>query len=173
VVVLEPAAAARRRGAKPLARVRAWGGAFDPTAPRSDWGTGAAAVAATVARGLARHGVAPADVDAVVCAASGARRGDRFEAELLRQLFAGEPPTVLAPKGVTGEYGGAYLAAAFLALAGRPLATPAGFGEADPELGVSPAALPAGAAVERVLVTGCAAGGSVSWVILEATGEPT
>jgi len=170
VLLLEAESALRRRGRTPLARVTAWGGAFDATAPRSDWGSGGAALAESLRRGLARHGLAPGDVDAVVSGASGTRRGDRLEASLLRELFAGAPPRVLAPKGVTGEYGGAYLAAALLALAGRPVAVPAGFAESDPEFDLVPGALPAGRAARRVLVTGCASGGAVSWVILEATG---
>jgi 3-oxoacyl-[acyl-carrier-protein] synthase II len=170
VLLLETETAARQRGTEPLARVTAWGGAFDPTAPRSDWGTGGAALAESLVRGLARRGLVAADVDAVVSGASGARRGDHLEAEMLRHLFAGSPPLVLAPKGTTGEYGGAYLGAALAALAGLPVARPAGFSEADPELSVAPGELASGRGVRRVLVTGCAAGGSASWVILEAPG---
>ena len=171
LLLLEREDDARARGAEPLAAVRARGGAFDPTAPRNDWGRGGAAVAAAIARGLAREGLGPGDVDAVVSGASGARRGDRFEADLLRELFGpAGPPPVLAPKGVTGEYGGAYLAAALLALAGRPAGPAAGFSEPDPELGVVPHGGGAVPGVSRVLVTGSAAGGSAAWVILESPG---
>ena len=168
VLLVEAEAAAVERGARVHARVAAWGGAFDPTAPRADWGRGGAALAASIERGMARRGLAPGDVDLVVSGASGARRGDRLEAELLTALFAGEPPPVLAPKGVTGEYGGAYLAAALPALAGGAFAATAGFEQADEALGVVPhdgSPLPA---VRRVLVTGLAAGGAAYWVILEA-----
>ena len=172
VLVVEPAAAARRRGARALARVRAWGGTFDPTAPPADWGTGADAVAAGMRRGLARAGLLdaggrPAAVDAVVSGASGARRGDRLEAAVLRALFGAGLPPLLVPKAVTGEYAGAPLAAALLALAGRPFAGPAGGFEPDPELGVAPhdgSPLPP---LRRVLLTAQAAGGAGSWGILD------
>ena len=169
VLLVEDAAAAHGRGARPLARVRCWGGAFDPTAGRSSWGRGAGAFAAALGRDLGRAGLGPADVGAVVSGASGSRPGDRLEAAVLRELFAGgELPPVLAPKGVTGEYGGAYLVAALTALAGRPVVPPAGFREPDPGLGVVPHRGPVPPAPERVLVTGLAAGGSGAWVILEA-----
>ena len=171
LLLLEPEDDALARGAAPLAAVRAWGGAFDPTAPRNDWGRGSAAVAAAIARGLGRAGLAPGDVDAVVSGASGARRGDRFEAETLRALFGPQgPPPVLAPKGVTGEYGGAYLAAALLVLASRPVGPVGGSSEPDPALGITPHGGGALLCASRVLVTGCAAGGSVAWVILESPG---
>jgi 3-oxoacyl-[acyl-carrier-protein] synthase II len=173
VLVLEPAAAARRRGARVLARVRAWGGTFDASAPAADWGRGGVAVARTMRRGLARAGLLdgegrPAAVDAVVSGASGARRGDRLEAAVLRELFAGAPPPLLAPKAVTGEYGGAPLVAALLALAGQRFAAPAGGFEMDPELGVavhdgSPLPAP-----RRLLLTAQAAGGAGSWLVLDA-----
>ena len=172
LLLLEREDEARARGAEPLATVRAWGGAFDPTAPRNDWGRGSGTAAAAIARGLERAGLAPRDVDAVVSGASGARRGDRFEAETLRSLFGPDgPPPVVAPKAVTGEYAGAYLAAALLVLAGRAGGPAAGDAEPDPALAVVPHRGPL-PDVSRVLVTGCAAGGSVAWVILESPGAP-
>jgi len=168
VVVLEPAAAAAARGARVLARVRAWGGAFDPTAGRAGWGTGAAGLAAELRGVLDRAGLAPGDLDRVVSGASGARAGDRLEAAVLRRLWAGAPPPVLAPKAVTGEYAGGFLAAAVLAAAGRRFGAPPGFAEPDDALGVSPhdgSPLPP---PRRLLVSSLAAGGSAAWVILEA-----
>lgn len=170
VMALEDEGAADRRGARPRARVRAWGGAFDPSAPCADWGSDPGPVARSIRAGLARQGLAPTDVDAVVSSASGSRRGDRLEAALLHELFPTSPmPPVFAPKGVTGEYAGAYLAAAFAALAGRPMAPPAGFAAADPELGVTPWQERGAAAkpYRRVLLTGLAAGGSAAWALLE------
>jgi 3-oxoacyl-[acyl-carrier-protein] synthase II len=166
VLLLEPEAVARARGAPVRARVRAWGGAFDPTAGRTGWGSGAG-LAARIARGLARAGLSSHDVAVVVSGASGSRGGDRVEAAVLRDLFGAGLPPVLAPKGVTGEYAGGYLAAALAVLAGRPVAVPLGFGEADPALGVTPAAAPGGRPAGPVLITAFAAGGSGAWVILE------
>lgn len=166
VLLLEDGEAARRRGAVPLARLTAWGGAFDPSAPRHDWGDGAAELAAAIRRGLERRGRRPGDVDAVLCGAGGARRGDRLEAAVLRALFGGAPPPLVAPKGVTGEYGGAWLAAALPLLGGAPVAA-AGFATPDPELGVVPAG-PVARPPRRLLVTAFAAGGAAAWVMLEA-----
>lgn len=170
VLLLEPEAAALRRGAALRARVRAWGGAFDPGAPRADWGSDPAPLVRSLRRGLEHQGLGPGDVDAVVSGASGARRGDRLEASVLRELFADAVPPVLVPKGVTGEYGGAWLAAAVLALEGRPLAVPEGCGEPDPELGVEPSPSSAAAPPRRLLGLATAAGGAASWVILERAG---
>jgi 3-oxoacyl-[acyl-carrier-protein] synthase II len=169
VLVLEPAAAAAARGARALARVRAWGGGFDATAGRSGWGTGAEILAAELRALLDRAGLAPGAIDRIVSGASGAVAGDRLEAAVLRRVWAGRPlPPVVAPKAVTGEYAGGFLAAAVLAATGRPFGPTAGFAEPDPELGVIPhdgAPLPP---PRRLLVTALAAGGSAAWVILEA-----
>ncbi len=171
VWLVESHRAARERGVRPRAEVRAGGGTFDPTAPVSDWGSGegAALVAARMRGGLERAGVdlsrQRGGIGAVVSGASGARRGDRFEAAVLRQLFAGSPPPVLVPKAVVGEYGGGHLVAGLLALEGRGGVAPGDF-EADPEVGLSPHIGPL-PAPGRVLVTSQAAGGSGAWVILD------
>lgn len=169
VFLVEDEASARRRGALPRARLVAWGGLFDPTASAVGWGTGAAALAANLRRGLARFDLGPEGVDCLLAGASGSRRGDRLEAAVLGRLFAGLPrPPVLAPKGVTGEYAGTWLAAALAALDGSPFAATAGFAVPDPELDLVPhdgSPLPP---VRRLLATSFAAGGAGAWVILEA-----
>ncbi|MEO6192384.1 MAG: beta-ketoacyl synthase N-terminal-like domain-containing protein [Thermoanaerobaculia bacterium] len=165
VAVLESAAGLAARGGRALARILAWGSAFDPTATPSGWGRGHRALARGLRRTLERAGVEPESVDLVVSGAAGSIDGDRLEAEVLRAVWAGAPlPPVAAPKAVTGEYGGGHLAAAVLAAAGHPLGpTP---GCADPELGLSPldgSPLPAPSVV---LATGLAAGGAAAWVVL-------
>lgn len=169
VLVLEEERAAARRGAPVLARVRAWGGAFDPTAGRAGWGRGAAALGDALGHLVAAAGLTPRQLDRVVSGASGALAGDRLEALTLRRAWgdAGLPP-VVAPKALTGEYGGGFLAAAVLAAAGRRCGPTPGFAVADPALGVVPhdgAELPP---PRRLLVSSLAAGGSAAWVILEA-----
>lgn len=167
VLVLESEESARGRGARPLARAVTWGSAFDPTAPPTGWGTGHAELARSLRRSLGRAGAEPAGIDLVVSGGSGSRGGDRLEALMLRSLFGEAPlPPVLAPKGVTGEYGGGLLAPAVLALLGVPFG-PAAFAEPDPELGVVPhdgSELPP---PSRVLVTSVAAGGAAAWLLLE------
>ena len=79
---------------------------------------------------------------------------------------AGLPP-VLAPKGVTGEYGGGFLAATVLATQDLEFGPTAGFAEPDPAIGVIPhrgGTLPA---PRRVLATSLAAGGAAAWLLLE------
>ena len=176
VLLLESAAAAGRGGRVPLARVCGWGSAFDPSAPPTGWGGGGEALGRALRRLLRRCGAAPEDVgappaaiDRIVSGASGARAGDRLEARVLRAAWGAAPlPPVLAPKGVTGEYGGGFLAAAVLAaaVAGVAAAPAAGFGEPDPDLGVSPhdgSPLPPPRAL---LASSLAAGGAAAWLIL-------
>ncbi len=165
VVVLEREATARARGAKPLARIAATARAFDPTAPRADWGHGAAVLAERLRQGLARSGLTPRDLGAVVSGASGSVRGDALEANVLRALFGAELPPIVAPKAVTGEYGGSNLAAAVLALGGAKFGRPPGWVR-DTELGVvlHDGALPP---IQNVLVSDLAAGGAAAWVVLQ------
>jgi 3-oxoacyl-(acyl-carrier-protein) synthase len=178
VLLLEREDDARARGARVLARLAGGARAFDPTASSYGWGTGGEALAARLAAELARQGIEVASIDRVVSTASGAVAGDRLEADVLRRLFAGRVPPLLAPKGVTGEYGGGHLAAAVLAASacaasgcaasGCAAWPTAGFREADPELGVVPhdgAPLPP---ARRVLASALAAGGAAAWLVLDA-----
>jgi 3-oxoacyl-[acyl-carrier-protein] synthase II len=167
-LLLEDEGAAAERGAVPLARIRAHGAAFDPTAPVGRWGTGAAGIAASLAGGLARHGLAPGDIDAIVSGASGSIEGDRLEARVLEAAWSGARlPAILVPKAVTGEYGGAFLAAAVLLLTG--LAPPDALVLRDPApgLGLRPRRLDGGRVLRRMLAITLAAGGPASWVVLE------
>lgn len=167
ILVLEPEGAARERGARVLARLLAWGSAFDPTAPPADWGTGHGTLARAFTRGLGRAGIAPAEIDLIVSGASGSRTGDRLEARMLRAVWSESPlPPVVAPKGVTGEYGGGVLGPAVLAAAGAPFGPTPGFSELDPELGVAPHDGRPLEAPKTVLVTSLAAGGAAAWLVL-------
>jgi 3-oxoacyl-[acyl-carrier-protein] synthase II len=167
VLVVERERDVKARGAAPLARVRGGAAAFDPTASRVGWGRGARALAGAAGSLLARLGLASGQVDLVVSGASGARAGDRLEADVLKTVFTGTAmPPILAPKSTTGEYGGGHLAAAVLAAGGGEFGPTAGFEEPDPELGLHPhrgGPLPAG----RVLASSLAAGGAGAWLVLE------
>lgn len=172
VWVLEREDDALERGARPIARVAGWASAFDPTAPPTDWGHGGPALARGLVRGLIRFGLAPAAIDRIVSGASGAVAGDRLEASVLSSAWEGETlPPILAPKGVTGEYGGGFLASALLAACGAPFGPTAGFAEADPELGLIPHDGRPLATPRRVLATGLAAGGAATWLVLESMPE--
>lgn len=139
VLVLEDEDAAKKRGAAVQSRVRAWGSAFDPTASRVGWGRGHALLGRSIRRGLERAGLVPGDIDRIVSGASGSVGGDRLEGLTLREVWQGAPlPVLVAPKGVTGEYGGGFLAAALIAAQDTPLGPTAGFEEPDPEIGIVP-----------------------------------
>ena len=170
VLILEREDAARSRGAHIRARVRGFGSAFDPSAPRVGWGLGAEPLARTLRGLLAREGLAPSDIGRIVSGASGSVAGDRLEALTLRRAWEHDPlPPVLAPKAVTGQYGGGFLAAAVLAMSDQECGATAGFSDPDPEFDVRPydggGLPPAGIA----LVTSLASGGAASWLLLERT----
>jgi len=168
VVVIEREADAASRGARPLARVAASVAAFDATAPVSDWGEGSGALARTLRAGLARAERTTESVELIVSGASGARRGDRIEAETLSAAWGGGPlPPVVVPKAVAGEYGGGFLASAVLALEGAAFGKPTACAVPDPRLPVAPhdgRPLPP---PRRVLVSALAAGGAAAWTLLE------
>jgi 3-oxoacyl-(acyl-carrier-protein) synthase len=168
VLTLEREEAAQARGARVLARVAWSGAAFDATAPVSDWGDGHAPLAAVLRAGLDEEAGGAAGVGAVVSGASGARRGDRIEALVLRAAWGEAPlPPVLVPKAVIGEYGGGILAPGLLALEGAHFGPPQGFAEPDPVAGVTPHRGGARQIPSRVLLTGLAAGGAAAWLLLE------
>jgi 3-oxoacyl-(acyl-carrier-protein) synthase len=168
VFLLEEEGAAQTRGAEILACVRAVVRANDPSAPATDWGRGHAQLAGRLIAGLERQGVDVASVERVVSGAAGSRRGDRLEALTLRAVFGDELELpVLAPKSVTGEYGGGFLAAGLLALEGLAWPTP-GFETLDPELGVAPHDGAPLSRARRLLTSSLAAGGAAVWVVLDA-----
>jgi 3-oxoacyl-(acyl-carrier-protein) synthase len=171
VLVLEDEAVARTGGRRPLARLLAWGRAFDPSAPAAGWGEGHPALARGLLGCLARAGLGPGDIDLVVSGASGSRAGDRLEALTLRAAWGERPlPPIVAPKAVTGEYGGGFLAAAVLAAAGAPFGPTPGFAETDPELGIVPHGGEPLPAPSRVLVSTLASGGAAVWLVFGGEG---
>jgi len=173
ILVLEREDAARARGALARARVAWSGAAFDATATTSDWGDGHAPLGRVLRAGLHDAQGGAAEVGAIVSGASGARRGDRIEARVLRAAWGETPmPPVLVPKAVTGEYGGGILAPGLLALEGARFGPTPGFAEPDRAAGVTPYQPYHGEAWKapsRVLLTGLASGGGAAWLVLERT----
>jgi 3-oxoacyl-(acyl-carrier-protein) synthase len=168
ILVLEREEAARARGARVLARVGWSGGAFDATASASDWGDGDASLGTVLRAGLEQGPGGASGIAAIVSGASGARRGDRLEARVLRAAFsASRLPPVLVPKAVVGEYGGGILAPGVLALEGATFGPTPGFTEPDPEAGVTPHGGAARGIPSRVLLTGLSSGGAAAWLVLE------
>jgi 3-oxoacyl-[acyl-carrier-protein] synthase II len=168
VLVLEAADCARSRGARIRARVRGFAGAFDPSAPRIGWGHGEDVLAGALRRLFDSAGLAHHEVGRIVSGACGSVAGDRLEAATLRAAWQGGAlPPILAPKGVTGQYGGGFLAAAVLAVSGEEFASTAGFSEPDPALGVIPHQGGHVPPTNATLVTSLASGGAASWLLLE------
>jgi len=167
-LLLEPRPAAEARGARPRLRVAARVAAFDATAPAHDWGSGAEGLAAALAKGLDRQGVALGSIDRIVSGASGSRRGDALEARTLRRLFGERPlPPVHAPKGALGEYGGGFLAAAALIAAGASGGPAAGFERPDPACGLAPHPGTPLPPPSRTLVSALASSGAAGWLVLD------
>jgi len=168
VVVVEREAAARARGAVPIARIAATASAFDPTATESDWGYGHASLARRLVAALARAGLAPTSIDRIVSGASGSRRGDLLEGLVLREAWGGaDLPPVLVPKAVVGEYGGGIIASGVLAASGSQFGRVAAFEAPDPEMMITPHN---GAPLDpprRLLLSSLAAGGAAAWAVLE------
>lgn len=168
VLVLEDEAAARARGANPLARIAWTASAFDPGSPAAGFSTDPTVLARSLRSHFERHRLDPAHIDLVVSGATGSVPGDRLEALVLRSVWGKQPlPPVTAPKAVTGDHGGGLLAAAVLVSDGLQLGPTRGFENQDPELGITPhdgRRLPP---PQRILVTSLAAGGAAAWLVLE------
>ena len=166
-VVLEQEAAAKRRGVKILCRIVASGRAFDPWAPRVGWSQNPSVLSEALSRDLKTAGVAPEQVDLIVASGCGSQPADRIEALVLRSVFKNQPlPPVVAPKAVTGDHVGGFLAASILAASGSSFGRTPGFETPDPEIQITPhlgGDLPS---PRLTLVTSFAAGGAAAWVVL-------
>ncbi|WP_309055013.1 beta-ketoacyl synthase N-terminal-like domain-containing protein [Streptomyces sp.] len=176
VLVLESAAHAARRGARPLAELAESGWSCDAHHPTAPEPSGAQIVRA-MRESLDRSGTAPDAVGCVVPHGTGTRLNDRVESAALREVFAGgagrEVPAVYSLKALVGHTGGAAagLAAVAATLIVRHATVPPNVpvGPQDPECGVR---LPQSAeplAAPAVLVNAYAFGGNnASFLIREA-----
>jgi len=117
VLVLESQEHARRRGARPLARVLGHAFGFEPTLTRRE--RSASSIRATMGQALVNSGCTPSDIGCVISSAH-ATALDVVEREALDATF-GDTVAVLAPKQMWGECFAAHgvfsiaLAAAWLA----------------------------------------------------------
>ena len=163
VVVLEPLAAARARGARVYARLVPQPG-FAVPAPVHGWPREAGALAAALAPVVGA-------ADLIVAAASGRPELDALEATALASALGGQPALVTAPRGATGDFG----AAGALAVAAGVLAVYTG--TVPPTLGLEGPArgglavvtgMARRTAVRAAVVDGLARGGAGQPIRLEA-----
>ena len=168
VLLLESPGTEPESGVRPLAVILGGGMAFDATAGRAGWGHGADILASAVTGMLHKCDVSLDSIDLIVSGAGGSRQGDRLEAGVLTRVWGNLPlPSILAPKAMTGEFGGAFLAAGVLAAAGLYRGTPGTGFQPDPELGLTPHLESSVAPPRRTLITTPASGGTYGCLILE------
>jgi len=137
---LEAPAAAAARGARPLARLRAYAAAIDAhhlTAPHPE----ALGLRRALRAALAQAGLAPGDLAFVNAHGTATPDNDRAEALALARELPGTP--LWAVKGATGHTLGAAgaleAALTVMALERGSLPPSHGFANPDPDLGLSPA----------------------------------
>ena len=142
LLMLEPAEAARSRGARIRGEVLGWASAFDPSRG-ADPARAARAAERAVREALADAGVATGDIGVVAASANGSRRDDEIEARAIASVFGATVP-VLVTKGALGETlgaaGGFAVAALIAALTVGEIPPAEGLENYDaawPEIGVA------------------------------------
>ena len=119
VILLEDEAAARGRGARPLARLAGIATAGVGSEPYR-FAPDPAALGRAIRGAIEDAGIAPADVDLWLPSRDGVAEMDRAEADVMREIFGARLPRELAVKDAIGEMaaaGGAQLVAASRAIA--------------------------------------------------------
>ncbi|MEV5974980.1 beta-ketoacyl synthase N-terminal-like domain-containing protein [Streptomyces sp. NPDC051921] len=175
VLVLESAAHAARRAARPLAALAESGWSCDAHHPTAPEPSGEQIVRA-MREALGRSGLTPRSVGCVVPHGTGTRLNDRVESAALREVFAaedGEVPVLYSLKALVGHTGGAAagLAAVAATLIVRHASVPPNVpvGRRDPECEVRLPGTAEPLAAPAVLVNAYAFGGNnASFVIREA-----
>lgn len=173
VLVLESESHARRRGARPLARVASVVCRSEDSTPTHK-PTGRA-IEQSIAGALERSGVTREELAFVKAHAGGARRGDAIEARAIRNTLGDIPVT--APKsyfGNCGAAGGAVeLTLAVMALAGGQTPSTLNYQTPDPECPVNVVTAPQPLSGEAVLALNHnLAGQSVAAVLQRSEAEP-
>jgi 3-oxoacyl-[acyl-carrier-protein] synthase II len=174
-LVLETEAAARARGAEPLAFLDGFGlscDAFHITGPRQD-GAGAAAA---MTRALGRAGLTPDDIDYLNAHGTGTALNDRMESVAIHKVFGdrarGVPvSSIKALIGHTlGAAGAIEAVASVLALRRGVIPPTWNFVEADPECDIDCVPNePRAAKLRHVLSNSYAFGGNNSSVVLSSS----
>ncbi|MFC5217804.1 beta-ketoacyl synthase N-terminal-like domain-containing protein [Streptomyces coerulescens] len=174
IVVLESAAHARARGARPLAEVGESGWSCDaghPTAPEES----GEQIVRALSDALDRTDVAPGDIGCVIPHGTGTRLNDRVESAALREVFAPEAavPPLYSLKALLGHTGGAAAGLATVAatlIVGHGSVPPnVPVGAPDPSCDVPLPAVETPLTGTAVLINAYAFGGNnISLVVREA-----
>ncbi|OLT10689.1 beta-ketoacyl synthase [Actinomadura sp. CNU-125] len=99
MLVVEPAALARERGARIHGTVLGYAAGFDP----APWTGRPSALRPTMERALDDAGAAPSDVDVVFADGAAVPADDAAEAGAVRAVFGGRGVPVTVPKALTGR----------------------------------------------------------------------
>jgi 3-oxoacyl-[acyl-carrier-protein] synthase II len=132
-LLLEAAEAVRERGHRPLAEVRAFAEYQDGT--HTGVSRSGAALQRAMVAALARAGLCPEDVDAVICHGAGPGYTARAESRAIEAVFGAQPPRLLGM--ANSGYGPAHTPIAMLASAATLVSTenlPAELGAARPRV---------------------------------------
>jgi 3-oxoacyl-[acyl-carrier-protein] synthase II len=174
LLLLEPASAAERRGARPYGEILGVGITSSPTA-LNDWPADGNGLGRAMRLALADAEVGPDRIGAVFAAANGSPRLDRLEADALADVFGANCPPVTSIKGAVGEFGGAGAAsivAGLHSVPDRTIAPTVGFFEPDPTCRVNVSASAQPATGDTFLVNSVASGGTNVSVIVRASARP-
>lgn len=162
LVVMEGAADARERGARPYGVFAGYATTFD--------GRGAPRLGAAARLALADAGLEPGDVDVVFADGAGERGADAAESCVLAELFGERGVAVTVPKSMTGRLlaGGASLDAAAALLCLRDQVIPPTAGTSRPGHPVDLVTAPRRTAVRHALVLARGRGGFNSAAVFSA-----
>ncbi|KAA3611768.1 MAG: hypothetical protein DWQ01_06705 [Planctomycetota bacterium] len=163
VLLLESESALVARGGEARLWLRGALRAHDPSASTLNWGHDHRELAARLQAWLHKQ---PKPPQAVISGANGSRTGDALEALVLQATPAVRGRPVLAPKVLTGEYGGGFLTAATLIAQGQAYCVTNDF-ELDPALQIEPLLERSGPWPGPILISSLASAGSAIWLMVE------
>jgi 3-oxoacyl-[acyl-carrier-protein] synthase II len=176
MLFLEDLEHAQQRGARILAELVGYGGAFSATSPeRAQAPISSRPFADAMRTALTDAGVDPSVVSAIVMAAGGSRYGDLAEAQAIHEVFGarGRSLPVTACKGLIGDTFGSAgtfgVITGVLALANQTMPPTAGYLTPDEAINLNVVAgRPLAGSFRYILVNGSDIGGNVVSTLLRA-----
>jgi 3-oxoacyl-[acyl-carrier-protein] synthase II len=173
VLMLETLDHAEKRGAKILAEIIGFGGAFSPVSPEhATEPIDCEPFAWSMQAALDDAGVTPDQIDAVHLSANGAKYGDLAEIEALHKVFGTRAATVpvTSIKGLIGETIGSSasigIAAAVLQLVHQTMPPTVGFESLDDGIELNVVTEATAQTCNTILVNGYDVGGNIASLVL-------